>query len=286
MEENNWANEYYESLEMAKDFSFQFCPGDYLRDTQCLSEKAQVAYDRIMCEHIRNVSNHMQSICISQENITFFAKRLNEDERAELYHVLTKVSGEKSGFQIEWVAEKIAERQRYIESRSGNGGKKHNKAYAKHKKTHDLHGDIDSDSDIDSIGDGKNEKQKKSQNLKSEGIEVMEYLNLVTGSNFQTDNETHLSYVCPRVKKTSVQTCKDVIDCMEYKWTGTEFEQYLRPSTLFSQKNFVKYLDEVRIYNETGKRPTKATNGKPTLKTAKELFAEAKFARDNKITNL
>ena len=59
-----------------KDPEFLFYPGDYLTDTQCLSEKTQVAYDRIMCEHMRN-------ICISQKQLKFFTKRLSPDETEE-----------------------------------------------------------------------------------------------------------------------------------------------------------------------------------------------------------
>jgi hypothetical protein len=95
---------------MKKDFAFMFKPGDYLRDTQCLSEKAQVAYDRIMCEHMRN-------ICISQQQLNFFTKKMNPDEREELLMVLEKVEG---GYQIEWVVVSISERMAYRESRSKN----------------------------------------------------------------------------------------------------------------------------------------------------------------------
>jgi hypothetical protein len=95
---------------MAKDPAFLFYPGDYLRDTQCLSESVQVAYDRIMCEHMRN-------ICISQQQLNFFTKRLSEDEKLELEMVLTKVDG---GFQIAWVAESICKRKAYSSSRSEN----------------------------------------------------------------------------------------------------------------------------------------------------------------------
>ena len=80
---------------MAKDPAFLFYPGDCLRDTQCLSEKTQVAYDRIMCEHMRN-------ICISQEQLNFFTKRLSAEEISELKMMLTAVDG---GWQISWVAE-------------------------------------------------------------------------------------------------------------------------------------------------------------------------------------
>jgi len=114
---------------MAKDPAFLFYPGDYLRDTQCLSEKCQVAYDRIMCEHMRN-------ICISHQQLKFFTKRLSEDEIEELKMVLTESA---DGFQITWVAESIVKRREYSESRRKNrtssGTKKKKKissTYVKH----------------------------------------------------------------------------------------------------------------------------------------------------------
>ena len=111
-----------------KDPAFLFYPGDYLRDTQILSESVQVAYDRIMCEHMRN-------ICISQTQLKFLTKRLNEDEKEELLMVLTKVNG---GYQIEWVAESIEKRRKYSESRKKNriGKSKDNKKIC---KTYDSH---------------------------------------------------------------------------------------------------------------------------------------------------
>lgn len=99
---------------MAKDPAFLFYPGDYLRDTQCLSERVQVAYDRIMCEHMRN-------ICISQDQLNFFTKRLTPDEKSELLMVMTK---KDCGYQIEWVAESISKRKDYSESRRINRSKK------------------------------------------------------------------------------------------------------------------------------------------------------------------
>ena len=95
---------------MAKDPAFLFYPGDYLRDTQCLNEKEQVAYDRIMCEHMRN-------ICIRQEQVNFFTKSLTLDEKKSVLLLLVKTNG---GYQIPWVAESIIKRRRYSESRRKN----------------------------------------------------------------------------------------------------------------------------------------------------------------------
>jgi len=95
---------------MSNDPAFLFYPGDYLRDTQCFSDKVQVSYDRIMCEHMRN-------ICISQKQLKFFTKRLNEEEIEELMVSLIKISG---GYQIRWVAESIEKRRAYSKSRAEN----------------------------------------------------------------------------------------------------------------------------------------------------------------------
>ena len=56
-----------------------------------LSEKTQVAYDRIMCEHMRN-------ICISKQQLKFLTKRLSDDEKEELMMVMVDFNG---GYQIE-----------------------------------------------------------------------------------------------------------------------------------------------------------------------------------------
>lgn len=127
---------------MAKDPAFLFYPGDYLRDTQTLSEKTQVAYDRIICEHMRN-------ICISKSQLKFFTKRLSEDEKEELMFVLTKKNG---GFQVEWVAESIEKRKAYSESRRKNRKRKNKQdmnnissSYVPHME------DVNEEEDIDVV---------------------------------------------------------------------------------------------------------------------------------------
>lgn len=117
---------------MAKDPAFLFYPGDYLKDTQCLNEKQQVSYDRIMCEHMRNICEDMSKIGISQARLNFFTKSLSEAEKIELCSFLVK---KNDIFQIEWVAESIAQRKSYTNSRSKNRkSKKENisKTYVSH----------------------------------------------------------------------------------------------------------------------------------------------------------
>ncbi len=120
---------------MSKDPAFLFYPGDYLRDTQILSEAVQVSYDRIMCEHMRN-------ICITQKQLNFLTKKLSKDEKEDLLMVLTKVNG---GYQIAWVAESIVKRRAYSISRSENRtGKKKNTStsYDNHMENEDVNENV------------------------------------------------------------------------------------------------------------------------------------------------
>lgn len=132
-------------------FYFKFYPGDYLRDTQCLSEKAQVAYDRIMCEHMRN-------ICISYEQHKFFTKRLNADEREELLSVLHDCG---TGYQIEWVVKSIDQSRAYSESRSKNRKSENKKTYDEDMKTYDHHMESNSNSNSNSKKDKEGLREKK-----------------------------------------------------------------------------------------------------------------------------
>ena len=131
---------------MAKDPAFLFYPGDYLKDTQMLSEKSQVAYDRIMCEHMRN-------ICITQQQLKFFTKRLNPEEVEEIKMVLTEVKG---GYQIEWVAESISKRKAYSESRRKNREGKPRKTKKNISKTYVKHMENEIENEIIIKGEEEN----------------------------------------------------------------------------------------------------------------------------------
>ncbi len=128
---------------MSKDPAFLFYPGDYLRDTQCLSEKAQVAYDRIICEHMRN-------ICIRQQQLNFFTKRLNDEEKEELMMVLTKTGG---GYCVDWVVASIEKRKAYSESRKQNRAGK----TKEHMLTYDLHMENEIEKENKDIIESKND---------------------------------------------------------------------------------------------------------------------------------
>lgn len=155
---------------MAKDPAFLFYPGDYLRDTQCLSDKSQVAYDRIMCEHMRNISLDMTNITVSQERVNFFIKRLSTDEREEIFHVLKKIGND---YQIEWVAESICKRKSYSDSRSKNRRTKEDEDMNTHDNHMENENVIINNSSIVKVKNSENgNKKNKPINFRAQGEQL------------------------------------------------------------------------------------------------------------------
>lgn len=130
------------------DPAFLFYPGDYLQDTQTLSEASQVAYDRIMCRHMKNM-------CITQADYKFLTKRLTDDQQEELAQVVhRKWDGT---YVIPWVAESIEKRRAYSESRKKNRSKKPDKT----SKTYVPHmvNEIENENEIEIQGKGGPEEK-------------------------------------------------------------------------------------------------------------------------------
>lgn len=134
-----------------KDPAFLFYPGDYLRDTQCLNEKCQVAYDRIMCEHMRNTG-------VSKKQVNFFIKRLSEDEKEDIMSILIE---DGDNFYIEWVKISIEKRRAYSESRKNNRAGKTKKHMKDICVTYDPHMEDANENEDVKEEDNDNNKNKK-----------------------------------------------------------------------------------------------------------------------------
>ena len=203
---------------MSKDPAFLFYPGDYLRDTQTLSANAQVAYDRIMCEHMRN-------ICISKTQLNFFTKRLTDDERQELMFCLTENG---HGFSIDWVAESINKRRAYSESRRKNregkpkkNGKKICETYVKH---------MENENEIEN---------------------VIGYLNEYAGKNFKKTDSTSRMINARLNEGFTVDEIKSVIRLKTDQWKNDpKMKAYIRPETLFNATKFQSYINETPTIEE------------------------------------
>ena len=103
-------------------------------------------------------------------------------------------------------------------------------------------------------------KEKLSTNNKSLVDLVAKYklpilvLNKLTGRNFRLDNRTVLSNIKARVKDGSpIEEIIEVIKFICKKRMGTEFEMFLRPSTVFNKTKYENYLEEYKYLTKDGK---------------------------------
>jgi len=98
-------------------------------------------------------------------------------------------------------------------------------------------------------------KINKNLLLEKSAFEIIEYLNLKTGKNFRSSTKITIRLIKARLSEGfTIEDFKTVIDNMKYKWTGTKFQQYLVPTTLFGNK-FETYLNQERM-------PEKESDGK------------------------
>lgn len=75
-------------------------------------------------------------------------------------------------------------------------------------------------------------------------FEIIEYLNLKTGSKFKATTKPYIQAIRSRLKEGyTVDDFKKVIDKKCNEWKGTKLEKYLTPKTLFAPSHFDTYLN-------------------------------------------
>ena len=88
-------------------------------------------------------------------------------------------------------------------------------------------------------------------------FEIIEYLNLKTGSKFKPTTKPYVQAIRSRLKEGyTVDDFKTVIDKKCREWKGTKLEKYLTPKTLFAPSHFDTYLNsnEIATMTDTEKK--------------------------------
>lgn len=88
-------------------------------------------------------------------------------------------------------------------------------------------------------------------------FEIIEYLNIKTGSNFKATTKPYIQAIRSRLKEGyTVDDFKTVIDKKCREWKGTKLEKYLTPKTLFAPSHFDTYLNsnEMAAMTDTEKK--------------------------------
>lgn len=83
-------------------------------------------------------------------------------------------------------------------------------------------------------------------------FEIIEYLNLKTGSRFKPTTKPYIQAIRSRLKEGyTVDDFKTVIDKKCREWQGTKLEKYLTPKTLFAPSHFDTYLNSNEMASMT-----------------------------------
>lgn len=82
--------------------------------------------------------------------------------------------------------------------------------------------------------------------------EVISYLNEKTGRRFSTKTKPTQEAINARLSEGwTVEDFKLAIDNQVKEWTGTDFEKYLTPDTLFRPSKFEKYVNNIQADSGT-----------------------------------
>ena len=111
---------------------------------------------------------------------------------------------------------------------------------------------LDTQIRIDKIREEENRKEiichVSHDDVDKSHFEIIEYLNLKTGSKFKPTTKPYVQAIRSRLKEGyTVSDFKTVIDKKCREWQGTKLEKYLTPKTLFAPSHFDTYLNS----NET-----------------------------------
>lgn len=88
-------------------------------------------------------------------------------------------------------------------------------------------------------------------------FEIINYLNLKTGSKFKPTTKPYIQAIRSRLKEGyTVDDFKTVINKKCREWKGTKLEKYLTPKTLFAPSHFDTYLNsnEMAAMTDTEKK--------------------------------
>ncbi len=110
------------------------------------------------------------------------------------------------------------------------------------------------DKNVNHIKNSLLTKEDNKNIYKNEVVEIIDYLNTKTNSNYKPTSVDSRKHIVARLNEDYlVEDFKKVIDIKASEWLGSDMEKYLRPSTLFGSK-FESYLNQKQNKKQGGAR--------------------------------
>ena len=112
------------------------------------------------------------------------------------------------------------------------------------------------DKEYNNIKEYKEEKKERSEEDIYSGVRerIIDYLNQKCGTRYRPDTGETKKFINGRLSEGYTEDdFYTVIDKKAEEWTGTEWEKYLKPNTLFRPANFESYVNQKIVKgNSTG----------------------------------
>lgn len=103
------------------------------------------------------------------------------------------------------------------------------------------------------------DNKDSSSNTNSIYKDIIDYLNITVGTHYSNSSKSTIKHINARLSEGfTIEDFKTVIDKKSDEWIGTQFEQYLKPDTLFGTK-FEGYLNQK--INPKGTKESKPLTG-------------------------
>ncbi len=250
-----------------KDPAFLFYTNDFLTGTADLTNEEVGQYIRLMCyQHqkghlsraqinrlIKDISDYVLEKFVQDSDGNYYNKRLEaEIDKRSKFNTKQRENGYKGGRPKNPSKTQIKAKQ------------KPNQSQLKTKQKPTESPRVENENENENVIEDLNEivikeiggvGERENSNVSFMIKEIIDYLNVKADKSFKHSTQETRKLISGRLSDGfEIDDFKKVIDNRVSKWMGTEWEQYLRPNTLFRPSNFENYLND-----NSAKKPKTAT---------------------------
>lgn len=221
---------------MAKDPAVLLYPADFLTGTMMMDYDTKGRYITLLCLQQQTgpiKEKNFKEIC--GEKFDEISEKFQRDSKGNYFNKRMKLEMDK--------------RKKFTESRRSNGSKggRPKKASAKQEKTYQKPLGLYNQNLMGNENENINEieiRNKKENELIDLTERVIGVLNQTCGTKYRPTSKKTKSLIHARMEEGfTLEDFETVIAKKATEWTGTEYEKFLRPETLFGTK-FEGYLNQ------------------------------------------
>jgi len=134
------------------------------------------------------------------------------------------------------------------------------------------------------INNNKEKEQKEKKKIPYK--KIIEHFNKIADRSFNYKTQTYRDKI--KARRNEWYELEDFLEVHKYlydEWTGTKYEKYLRPSTIYRKSKFPKYVDDYKYEKKKKKSASKKKKKKDVAKKEKKNTVSREQAKNILNTN-